>query len=67
MDAKVHMHDLEDQGDEIFHNALKEMFLNSHDPIEVIKLKDILEHLEKIMDKYQKVSDIIEGIIVKST
>jgi predicted phosphate transport protein (TIGR00153 family) len=67
MDAKIYMHKLEDQGDEIFSNALKDLFADHHDPVEIIKLKDILERLERIMDKYQKVSDIIEGIIVKST
>ena len=66
-DVKAHMHKLEDQGDELFHSALKDLFTNHHDPIEVIKLKDIIGRLEKIMDKYQKVGDLIEGIIVKST
>jgi len=65
--AKIRMHQLEDQGDDLFHAAIKDLFSNHHDPIEVIKLKDILGRLEKIMDKYQKVGDIIEGIIVKST
>jgi uncharacterized protein len=65
--AKIHMHDLEDRGDEIFNNALRDLFTDHHDPIEIIKLKDILERLERIMDKYQRVGDIIEGIIVKST
>jgi predicted phosphate transport protein (TIGR00153 family) len=66
-EVKADMHNLEDQGDELFNTALKNLFANHHDPIEVIKLKDILGRLEKIMDKYQKVGDIIEGIIVKST
>jgi len=31
----------------------------------IIKWKDILEDLEKIADKFQSVSNSIEGIIVK--
>lgn len=61
------MHKLEDQGDEIFSKAISELFSQEQNPIAIIKYKDIIERLEKIVDKYQKVSDIIEGIIVKSS
>ncbi len=67
VDAKVYMHELEDKGDVIFDNSIKQLFADGKDPITVIKYKEILERLEKIMDKFQKVSDIVEGIIVKST
>jgi uncharacterized protein len=67
VNAKVYMHELEDKGDDVFDNSIRQLFASGKDPITVIKQKDILERLEKIMDKFQKVSDIIEGIIVKST
>jgi predicted phosphate transport protein (TIGR00153 family) len=65
--TKEHMHHLEDRGDELFASAIKNLFSDHHDSIEVIKVKEIIEKLERIMDKYQRVGDIIEGIIVKST
>lgn len=66
VNIKIKIHELEDKGDEIFGRAISKLFQEESDPIFVIKLKDILESLENVMDKYQTVSDIIEGIVVKS-
>ncbi len=65
--SKIHIHELEDRGDAIFMSALTTLFKTEKDPVTLIKWKDILEDLEAVMDKYQKVSDIIESIIVKSS
>lgn len=67
MELKIKIHELEDKGDTAFCKGISFLFNKEKDPITVIKLKDILESLENIMDKYQTVSDIIEGLIVKST
>ncbi|MFA6353584.1 MAG: DUF47 family protein [Candidatus Paceibacterota bacterium] len=64
---KKFMHDLEDRGDEAFAKAISQLFKKEKDPIIIMKEKEILECLENILDKYQKVSDIIEGILVKSS
>jgi uncharacterized protein len=65
--TKDEMHKLEDEGDLVFHKAISQLFREEKDPIEIIKQKDIFECLENIIDKYQKVGDIIEGILVKSS
>lgn len=65
--AKIHIHELEDQGDHFFSQAIGKLLREETDAIKVLKIKEILEGLEHIMDKYQKVSDIIEGIVVKSS
>lgn len=64
-ELKKKMHDLETEGDKIFRKTISEFFSNGHDPMRVIKWKDILEDLENVMDKYQEVGDTIEGIVVK--
>ncbi len=64
---KLKVHTLEDRGDLVFERAISQLFLNQKDPIALIKQKDILESLENVVDKYQAVADIIEGIIVKSS
>lgn len=63
----VKIHNLEDRGDLIFQKTIEQIFREEKDPMSVIKWKDILENLEEIMDKYQTVSDTIEGIIVKAS
>lgn len=64
-DLKQKMHDLETKGDNIFRKTISEFFSNGHNPVRIIKWKDILEDLENVMDKYQEVGDTIESIIVK--
>lgn len=61
------IHGLEDQGDWVFQKTINQLFEKEKDPVEIIKWKDIAENLERIMDKYQKVGDIIQGIIVKAS
>lgn len=65
--AIIRLHELEDRGDGTFYKSISNLFQKNQDPMMVIKLKDLLEDLEDVMDKFQKVSDIIEAIIVKSS
>lgn len=65
--VKIKIHALEDKADTFFAEAIGNLFVQEKDPIMIIKMKDILENLEAVMNKFQKVADIIEGIIVKST
>ena len=65
LELKKKMHDLETEGDKVFRKTISEFFANGQNPLRVIKWKDILEDLERVMDKYQEVGDTIEGIIVK--
>lgn len=63
----VRIHELEDKGDTIFQKAISELFSGEQDPMLVMKWKDILEDLEKVMDTFQEISDTIKGIIIKSS
>ncbi len=65
--AIIRLHELEDRGDMTFYKSISNLLNHPQDPVLVIKLKDVLEDLENVMDKFQKVSDIIDGIIVKSS
>lgn len=65
-EVKIRIHNLEDRADEVFQKSIQNLFATQTDPILIIKTKDILEGLEDIMDKYQSVCDIIEGIVVKA-
>lgn len=67
MQLLLEIHKLEDEGDAVFFDAIKDLFQNEKDPIALIKWKDIIEELESVMDKFQEVSNIMEGMIVKSS
>lgn len=58
---------LESQGDRQCRGALGGLFTKYADqPLVVMKLKDIYEHLETAIDRCEDVADTIEGVIVKN-
>lgn len=61
------IHDLEDKGDMVYARSLQKLFQEEKDPVNIMKWKDVLFILETIMDVYQRVSNTVEGIVVKSS
>ena len=63
----VEIHRLENEGDDIYHAAVAELFHNTPDPLTVIKWKEIYEKLEAAVDRCEHVANIIESVIIKNT
>ena len=63
----VEIHRLENEGDDIYHAAIAELFHGSPDPMTVIKWKEIYEKLEAAIDRCENVANIIESVIIKHT
>ena len=63
----VEMHRLENEGDDIYHTAVAELFSDAKEPLTVIKWKDIYEKLEAAVDRFESVANIIESVIIKHT
>ena len=61
----VEIHRLENEADEIYFRAMKELFSNGSDPLSVIKWKEIYEILEFATDRCESVANIIESIVLK--
>jgi uncharacterized protein Yka (UPF0111/DUF47 family) len=57
---------LETEADKIYQNAIKELFEEEKDPIEIIKKKEILEILENTCDKCQTTANVILSIFIKN-
>jgi predicted phosphate transport protein (TIGR00153 family) len=62
----IEIHTQENEGDRIEQHALASLFENGHDPIFVIKWKDIYEELEAATDRCEDVANVIEGIVLKN-
>ncbi|GAV22253.1 DUF47 domain-containing protein [Carboxydothermus pertinax] len=56
---------LESVGDEIFQEGTSYLFKNVHDPIELIKWKEIYEHIEELLDLCEDLGDLIKGVVLK--
>jgi uncharacterized protein len=60
-----HVNTCENAGDDIYHNAIARLFRDIKDPIELIKLKEIISDIEEAIDTCEHVANLIEGVVVK--
>jgi predicted phosphate transport protein (TIGR00153 family) len=58
---------LETDADQVLRSAMAKLFRNEPDTRELIKLKEIYEHLEAVTDKCEDVANIIEGIVIENS
>ncbi len=58
---------LETDADKVLRAAMAKLFRNEPDTRELIKLKEIYEHLETVTDKCEDVANIIEGIVIENS
>jgi uncharacterized protein len=65
LDVCVVINTLENEADQVLRTAMMRLFENENDPIELIKLKEIIQTTETATDICEDVSNIIEGIILK--
>jgi predicted phosphate transport protein (TIGR00153 family) len=62
----IEVNRLENEGDKISRQAIAALFQREKDPIEVIKWKEIYEHLETAIDKCEDAANIVEAVVLKN-
>lgn len=63
----IEINRLENDGDKAYRRALQNLFDAGLDPITIIKLKDIIETLEKCADAFENLANEVEAIAVKES
>ncbi|MBI2652252.1 DUF47 domain-containing protein [Candidatus Woesearchaeota archaeon] len=61
----VNIHSLENEADDVYYDALSDLFHFYKNSIDIIKYKEIYELLEGVTDKCEDVANVIESIVVK--
>lgn len=56
---------LESEGDEIYRNVISDLFDGSHEVMEIIRWKEIMEAMEDTCDRVEKVGNLIKEVVVK--
>lgn len=56
---------LESAGDKLYRHEVARLFECEKDPIEVIKWKEILEHVENTLDHCETIADLLKGAVLK--
>ena len=62
----IEINRLENEADEAHRAAVAALFEKEKDPIHVIKIKEILDHMETATDKCEDVANVIESIVIKN-
>lgn len=55
----------EAMGDRLYRQEMAKLFRECKDPIEIIKWKEILLHLEETLDISEDIANLLKGVIVK--
>jgi hypothetical protein len=63
----VEVNRLENDADTVARDAIGKLFDNATDPIQLIKIKELLEVLETATDKAEDAANVLETVVLKST
>ena len=63
----VEINRLENEADAVAQQAIAAVFECEKDPINLIKIKDLIEFLERATDKAEDVADVLETVVLKNT
>jgi len=63
----VEINRLENEADLISQQAIAKLFESEKDPINLIKVKELLEFLERATDKAEDVANVLETVVLKNT
>ena len=61
----VEINRLENEADDIHHAALAELFDNTKDVFNIIKWREIYEHMESATDRAEDVANVLEAVVLK--
>lgn len=62
----VQVKHLETEGDVMFRDALEHLFENEKDAINLIKEKELIENIERAIDRCHHTATVVEGILIKN-
>ena len=63
----VEINRLENEADQVAQHAIARLFECEKDPINLIKIKELLEFLERATDKAEDVANVLETVVLKNT
>ncbi len=61
----VEINRLENVADRVYRSAIGELFTNTTNIIDIIKWREIYEHMESATDRCEDVANVLEGVAVK--
>ena len=62
----VEINDKEEEGDRLYTAAMRRLYIESDDPVEIVVWTQVFQCLEDCCDACEDVADIVESIIMKN-
>ena len=59
------LNEIENDGDEVFRRSLGRLYKKGNDPLEVMKWREIFDHLETALDRGEDVANQIESLVLE--
>lgn len=66
LEGCVEINRLENAADRVYRAAIGELFDNTSDITQIIKWREIYEHMESATDRCEDVADVLEGVALKN-
>ena len=66
-ESVVEINRLEEDGDKLYMKAVRKLYLNSKDPVELMVWREIFDRLEKCCDACEDVANTVESVIMKNS
>jgi predicted phosphate transport protein (TIGR00153 family) len=63
----IEVNRLENAGDKYYRRTVAKLFSGQYEALDVLKLKDVVDSLERAIDAFEKVANIVEQIHVKES
>lgn len=60
-----HINDLESEADQVYRDMISDLFDGSHEVMEIIRWKEIMEAMETTADQAERVANIIKEVVMK--
>ncbi len=66
VEAVIRINGLEDKGDYVYRQALRKLFHDEKDTLEILKWRELYKLLEDAIDSGEHLADTVEGILTKN-
>ena len=63
----VGINNIEEEGDKIYENAIRELYKNESNPVEILKWNTIYNSIENSIDSYESVANTVGEIALKNS
>ena len=66
-DLIIEVNHIEEEGDRVHRGFIKALYKDEKDPITLMKWKEILDSMEKVLDDCEDVADLLDGLAIKNS